>query len=168
MDKRQENVLQLLEKSGDQLHRLLMRITMREDIVGDLMQELFIKLSNSRGFGKAENPFAYAWRVAVNLAFEWRRRQKIKFCTLVEDPPASENRFSPLDEMVRRENIDLVLDATARLSHRAQEVVVMHYIEQESYEKIAERLGKQPQSIRALCSKTLARIRGSLKSNDNC
>ncbi len=167
MDKRQENVLQLIETSGDRLYRLLMRITMREDIVGDLMQELFIKLSNSRGFGKAENPFAYAWRAAVNLGFEWRRQQKIKFCTLVEDPPATENRFSPLDEMVRKENIDQVLDATARLSRRAREVVVMHYIDQESYEKIAERLGKQPQYLRSLCSKALARIRRLLKSNAN-
>ncbi len=140
---------------------------MREDIVGDLMQELFINLSNSRGFGKAENPFAYAWRAAVNLGFEWRRKQKTKFCTLVEDPPATENCCTPLDKMVRKENIDQVLDATARLSHRAREVVVMHYIEQKSYEQIAEQLGKQPHYLRSLCSKALARIRRSLKSDAN-
>jgi RNA polymerase sigma factor (sigma-70 family) len=52
-----------------------------------------------------------------------------------------------------------VLDMMTRLNNLAREVIVMHYIEQESYEQIARRLGKKPQHIRSISAKALARLR---------
>jgi DNA-directed RNA polymerase specialized sigma24 family protein len=43
----------------------------------------------------------------------------------------------------------------------------MRYIEQASYEEIAQRLGKKPQYMRALCSKAMAQLREMLQSEDN-
>jgi DNA-directed RNA polymerase specialized sigma24 family protein len=53
-----QQILGFLEKSGPGLYGLLTRLTLREDVAEDLMQELFIKLNNSRAFKKAENPLA--------------------------------------------------------------------------------------------------------------
>jgi len=50
---RQKELLELLDKSGANLYALLTRLTLREDIAEELMQELFIKLINSRSFDKA-------------------------------------------------------------------------------------------------------------------
>jgi DNA-directed RNA polymerase specialized sigma24 family protein len=55
--------------------------------------------------------------------------------------------------------LEQVLDATSQLTDLARDVVVMHYIEQESYEEIGQRLGKKPQYMRALCNKAVARLR---------
>jgi len=163
----QERVVELLETSGPRLHGLLARLTLSEDAVGDLLQELFIRLSSSNGLDKARDPFAYAHRAAINLAFEWRRRQKVKCQSLDEDCLAAPSSSSPLGTIIRREELEQLLDATSQLSRLARDVVVMHYIEQESYEEISQRLGKKPQYLRSLSSKALARLRTSLAGAEN-
>ena len=60
-------LLELLDASGGSLHALLTRLTLREDVAEDLMQELFIKLSNSNGLDRASQPVGYAYRSAINL-----------------------------------------------------------------------------------------------------
>ena len=155
---RQKKILELLDTSGARLHALLGRLTLSQDAAGDLMQELFIRLSKSR-LDKVNDPFAYAYRAAINLAFEWRKSKKVKFQSLDEDCLPAGNNPSPLAEMVRTEEFAEVLDVMGRLSELAREVVVMHYIEQESYEEIAQRLGKKPQHIRSVSAKAMARLR---------
>ena len=154
---RQKKILQLLDDSGPGLHRLLTRLTRRQDVVGDLMQELFIRLWNSKSFDKAQDPLAYAHRAAVNLAFEWRRKQQANQ-TSEQDCRTTEDQ-SALGKVIQDEELEQVLNATSRLNELARDVVVMRYIEQDSYEKIAERLGKKPQHIRSVCSKAMARLR---------
>ena len=154
--------MELLDTSGARLHALLARLTLSEDIVGDLMQELFIRLCRSRGFDKAKDPFAYAYRVAINLAFEWRRNLRPRFQSLDEDCLPAENRPSSLGIMIQAEQLQRVLDATSQLSSLARDVVIMRYIEQEPYEEIGRRLGKKPQYVRSVCAKALARLRALL------
>ena len=151
--------MELLNTSGVRLHALLGRLTLSEDVVGDLMQELFIRLCRSTGFHKANNPFAYAYRVAINLAFEWRRSSRPKFQSLDENCPAAEDSRSCLDVLIQAEELQRVLDATSQLSSLARDVVVMHYIEQQPYEEIGRRLGKKPRYLRSLSAKALARLR---------
>jgi len=156
---RQKKVLELLDTSGAGLHALLGRLTLSQDAAGDLMQELFIRLSKAGRLDKVNDPFAYAYRAAINLAFEWRKKSKVKFQSLDEDCLPVENSLSPLAEMAKAEELAEVLDVMGRLSELAREVVVMRYIEQESYEEIGQRLGKKPQHIRSVCAKALARLR---------
>jgi RNA polymerase sigma factor (sigma-70 family) len=155
---RQKKILELFETSGPRLHRLMGRLTLSEEDNGDLLQELFLRLWNSKSFEKAKDPFAYAYRAAINLAFEWRRDRKESFQSLEGDYPAQVDS-SALGKMIANEELEQVLDATMQLSDLARDVVVMHYIEQESYEEIAKRLGKKPQYLRALNAKSIARLR---------
>ena len=159
MIERQKKILRLLDISGPRLHRLLARLTRREDVIGDLLQELFIRLWNSKTFDKADDPFAYAYRTAINLAFEWRRRQQVECRPVEETYPAAPDHPSALGKMIQAEELEQVLDATSRLSDLARDVVVMRYIEQDSYEDIAERLGKKPQHLRSVCAKAMAQLR---------
>ncbi len=162
MIERQKKILQLLDTSGERLHRLLGRLTRREDVVEDLLQELFIRLWNSRAFDKAEDPFAYVYRAAINLAFEWRRKQKATCQISQENCPATKNNPSALGKMIQAEELEQVLNAASRLTDLARDVVVMHYIEEDSYEEIGRRLGKKPQYMRALCAKAMAQLREML------
>ena len=162
MIERQNKILQLLDKSGERLHRLLGRLTRREDVVGDLLQELFIRLWNSKAFDKADDPFAYACRAAINLAFEWRRKQKARCQISQENCPVPKESPSALGKMIQAEELEQVLDAASKLTDLARDVIVMHYIEQDSYEEIGQRLGKKPQYMRALCAKAMAELREML------
>ena len=162
MIERQKKILQLLDVSGPCLHRLLAQLTRREDVVGDLLQELFLRLWNSKAFDKVEDPFAYAYRAAINLAFEWRRQQKTTSQPLEENCRVAEDGSSALAKVIQAEELDQVLNATSKLPDLARDVVVMRYIEQDTYEEIAERLGKKSQSMRSLCAKAMAQLREML------
>ncbi len=165
MIERQRKILQLLDASGPRLHRLLARLTRCEDVVGDLLQELFLRLWKSNGFDQAQDPFAYAYRAAVNLAFEWRRGRKTTCELSQENYPAADGP-SAQGRMIRNEELEQVLDATSKLNDLARDVVVMRYIEQASYEQIGRRLGKKPQHIRSVCAKAMAQLRQMLASKN--
>jgi len=159
--------LELLDKSGADLYALLTRLTLREDIAEELMQELFIKLNTSRGIGKVANWDAYARRSAINLAFDWRRSQKQIVLALgqVSEPVSNEN--SPLGKLIHSEELAETLDAVGRLKNASREVLVMRYLQQESYDNIAEQLGKTSHQVRALCSRAIRSLRDVLDSNEH-
>jgi RNA polymerase sigma factor (sigma-70 family) len=159
---RQDKVLKLLEQHGEQLHHLLARLTRCEHTTRDLMQELFINLSGSRGFDKALNPYAYAWKAATNLAFSWHSQKKVNTEPLESIRLPDESSPAALEQMIQDEQLRKVLQITATFKELARNVIVMRFIEQQSYEEIAVRLGKNPDYLRALCSKTLERLRNSL------
>jgi len=165
LQKRHKELLELLDRSGASLYTLLTRLTLREDIAEELMQELFIKLSNSRGFRKCTSRDAYARKAAINLAFDWRRklRQKLQFpsevCELVS------NDASPLSKLIQTEELEEILDAIGRLNRLWRQALVMRYIQQQSYDDIAEQMEKTPHHARALCSKALNRLRDVLGAN---
>jgi RNA polymerase sigma factor (sigma-70 family) len=122
------------------------------------MQELFIKLSCSRGFENAANPYAYAWKAAVNLAFQWRRMKK-PIQSLESLGVADQYAAQTESTVIQEEELQRVLDITTSFKELARQVIVMRFIEQHSYEEMADRLGKKPDYLRALCSKSLTRLR---------
>jgi RNA polymerase sigma factor (sigma-70 family) len=164
---RQKKILQLLDTAGPRLHRLLAKLTRREEVVGDLLQELFLRLWNSRAFDKSKDPFAYAYRAAINLAFEWRRQQKISRQSLEVNCPVAHDNSSALGKMIQDEELEQILDATSKLADLARDVIVMRYIEQHSYDEIGQRLGKKPQYMRSVCAKAMAQIREIVSHEKN-
>jgi len=148
-----------LATHGPGLHRLLARLTLREDVAEDLLQELFLKLRDSAGFRRADHPAAYARRAAVHLAFDWHRRndRRPPQAPLPEELPGQEP--SGLDALVRREELGGVVRCLGELPEASRDCLVLHYLEQEPYEEIARALGKTPHQVRALCHKGIARLR---------
>jgi len=135
------------------------RLTLCEQTAGDLMQELFVKLFNYKDLDKIKVLSAYARRVALNLAFEWRKKQKIKTQSLDDDCLPSDNSPSALENMIQAEELNQILDATSQLNALAREVVVMRYLEEKSFDEIARQLNEKPPYMRSLCTKALAQIR---------
>ena len=164
MKDNQKKTLELLDQHGESLHRLLSRLTRCEHTTSDLMQELFIRLSAARGFAKALNPYAYAWKTAANLAFDWRRKQKINFEYLDPAVLSDESNQHTLEQMIQQEQTNRILQVTCGFNELARNVIVMRFIEQKSYQQIAERLGKKPDYLRSLCSKKLKHLQEILNN----
>ena len=167
MPDRQKELLELLDKSGANLYALLTRLTLREDVAEELMQELFIKLINSRSFDKAGNPEAYARRAAINLALDWRRSRKRNPLRLDQIREPASNDSSPLAKLVHAEELDEILNAIGQLKKVPREAFVMRYIQEESYDYIAEQLGRTSHHVRALCSRASNRLRNILGHNQS-
>ncbi|MHC4242265.1 MAG: RNA polymerase sigma factor [Planctomycetota bacterium] len=167
MRDRQKDLLELLDKSGANLYALLTRLTLREDVAEELMQELFIKLNNTSRFDKIRNRNAYARKTAINLAFEWRRNRKLNRVGLENISEPASNGISPLNELIRTEELEEILNAIGKLNKVPREAFVMRYIQQEPYDYIAEQLGKTVHHIRALCSRASNRLRDILGHNQS-
>ena len=155
-----DKLLELLARSGPSLHGLLTRLTLREDVAEDLMQDLFIKLAGSN-LDKVDNLHAYARTVAINLAFDWRRKKGAHISLDAEEcPEPAAEETSTLTRLVENEQIRKVFDAMERLNKIQRQVFVLRYIQQYSFEQIAEATGKTPHHVRALCSRALTKVRG--------
>jgi RNA polymerase sigma factor (sigma-70 family) len=162
LEDRQKEFCELLDKSGASLYALLTRLTLREDIAEELIQELFIKLSNYNGLRKIRDWNAYAHKAAINLAFDWLRKQKRACISLDDVRETASKDNSPLSEMINAEELQKTLDAISRLNNVSRQVVVMRYIQQQPYEDIAEQVGKNPHQVRALCHKAISHLRDLL------
>ena len=75
-ERRRRALNDLLDAHGERLYATLFRLTLRRDVASELLQELFVRLGSSAGFDQADDGVAYAWRAAINLAMEWRRRRR--------------------------------------------------------------------------------------------
>lgn len=163
MNHRQTELLELLAVSGARLHALLARLTLREDAAEELMQDLFLKLHGARDQGGIECWYAYARRTAINLAFDWRRRQAVRrACSLDAASQRASDDAAPLSRLIESEELNQVLTAIDQLSGASREVLVMRYIQQDSYETIAGQLGKTVHQARALCFKAMSTLRDVL------
>jgi RNA polymerase sigma-70 factor (ECF subfamily) len=160
-----ENVSALLAEHGGRLFALLYRLTLRSDVAEDLLQELFCKLAQSDGFHRADNRLAFAYRVATNLAFDWRRANKRHPTMEADCNLAAAPIGSPLADLVRREELEQTLNAISELSVSGREIIVLRYLEQQSYEIIAKQLGKTTHQVRAIAHKAIKQLRGLLNAD---
>ncbi len=162
MADRQNELLELLDTSGPALYSLLTKLTLRQDVAEELMQELFIKLNKARNGRKIENFDAYARRSAINLAFDWRRKHRQPAAALQQVPEPTCPNVPPLTSLIEAEELEETLNAIGRLDKVSRQAVVMRYIRQESYEHIADQVGKSPHHVRALCARAMDRLRDTL------
>jgi RNA polymerase sigma-70 factor (ECF subfamily) len=160
---RRTELLELLDRSGASLFALLTRLTLRQDVAEELMQDLFLRLHAAKEQGGIDCWYAYARRTAINLAFDWRRREKSRrSCPLDESLECASQAGSPLSRLIEAEELEQVLAAIGRLHGPSREAFVLRYIQQESYEQIAGQLGKTPHHVRALCSRAMNALRDML------
>jgi RNA polymerase sigma factor (sigma-70 family) len=156
------DVSRLLVEQGERLHALLFRLTLRIDVVDDLLQELFCKLATSHGFQRADNPAAFAYRAATNLAFDWRRARKRSANVELSNGEPTAPSATPLADMVRREELEQTLTAIGELPVASRDIIVLRYLEQQSYQSIAQQFGRSEHQIRALAHKVIERLRRCL------
>jgi RNA polymerase sigma-70 factor (ECF subfamily) len=153
-----------LEESGPRLHGMLTRLTLDEDAAEELMQELFIRLFEIKHLEKIENLQAYACRIAMNLAFD-RRRKHRTFKPIPDDQ--TDNRMPQVHlRLVQNEEMGHILSAAEQLSGQTRECFVLRHIEQMDYDQIAERTQKSTQQVRGLCYKGIQRIRQILNKQN--
>lgn len=160
MGDRRTELLELLDRSGASLYALLPRLTLRQDVAEELMQDLFLRLNSAKEQGGIDCWYAYARRTAINLAFDWLRCERSRrFCPLDESLECVSQVGSPLNKLIESEELEQVLVAIGQLHGVSREAFVLRYIQQESYEQIAEQLGKTPHHVRALCSRAMNNLR---------
>ena len=172
MGKKPECILRLLDERGVQLCSVLMQLVPRQQIAEELMQDLFLNLyerfRKSKELGQIEDLESYAYICAANLACDWLRKY--------EKRPFSDAKVNlgqilvdcgmPFDQLVREENLKEVNKVIGQLRGDVHEAFVLYYIQQESSERIAEKMGKSVRQTHALCARGMAEIWRRLAGKD--
>jgi len=164
-----KRVVELLTAHGGGLYALLWRITRREDVAEDLMQDLAIKLGRAPGFAAADHPLAYARRAATNLAMDWLRHT-VRRRGVWGGQQAGAERVStavgPLEGVLAAERRDLLLWALAAAPPMDQAVVTLRFLEGLAYEEVGAAVGKTAAQARGLCFKALGRLRQQINAEE--
>lgn len=128
----------------------------------DLAQEVYLRLLRADKLEHIDEPQAYLYRVASNVAAEWRMRacyakphSEAELDALV----ASSTPESILDESQFREQLNAAL---AGMPAMVRAVIFLKLRDGESHEKIAERLGITPRMVRRYLTAGYAHLRRSI------
>jgi RNA polymerase sigma factor (sigma-70 family) len=146
----------ILQEHGQAVHALLLRLTLRRDVAEDLLHDLFIKLASR--IARVDDPAAYMCRAAINLAMDWRRKQKKRPPTIFASGEQRELGVS----LEQAEEIDRILLAAENLSDLERQVFVLRFVLQESHERIGQMLQKTSHQSRGLCDAVAKHIRKEL------
>lgn len=125
----------------------------------DVSQEVFLRLLRYESSEIIENPQAYVFKMAANVVAEWSLRSRHR---LAHEPRwlaelAAEDRLGELvdSEAAQRE----IRRALETLSARERRILKLHFEEELSYARIAERLGISERVVRRDFEKSYAKLR---------
>lgn len=163
MDEKEQRdqLVQVLHHHGADTLRLLWRLTLRSDIAEDLLQELCLRLLKRDVWVHAKDFRAYVFRMATNLACDWRREQAKHPHTPLPSEPMSDPCV-PLEMLEQSENTRLALDLLSELPPLQRDCLVLRYLAQMPAEEISLQVNKTPHQVRAICSRGIAALRERL------
>jgi len=111
--------------------------------IDDLAQEVFLRLLRYGTDKLVENPQGYLFRIASNVANEWRERARNAKPHDAEwlDDLVIESEAQPEEILMREDNVRAVQDALDRLPPRARMLVIQHSKGEGTYKQMAKEHG---------------------------
>lgn len=136
--------------------------------VDDLAQEVFLRLLRYSDDVAVENPQGYLFRIAANVANEWRDRSRVR--QPHDRGWLDELRIDPSDQpdnvaFQSRVNKHLQ-NAVNQLPVRQRQVLMLHVNEGLTYKQIADRLGVTYRIVLRDLTRAYASLRLRLKAED--
>lgn len=143
--------------------RFLARYVGRQAPVGDLCQEVFLRVYHAGPRYREAGAFApWLYRIALNVARDAHRRGRRAPVPLPEDV-AADGVMAADSLCQQRETVRIVADAVADLPEPLRLVLVLHHYERLNFEEIA-RLTRTPAStLKSRFAAALQRLRVRLE-----
>jgi RNA polymerase sigma factor (sigma-70 family) len=144
------------------LHRFLSKRRLIESDIKDVCQEVYMRLLRFERTEVIQNPMAYLFRVAANVAHDFRLRQA-QWTPLkaeqLEEPTADPGPEQLLDAEYRSRRVAEVLASLPALPRAA---LVLRLQEELTYEEIAGRLGVSRRVVKRAIARGYALAREAL------
>lgn len=133
----------------------------------DVAQAAFMRLSARDDVGDLENPRAFLYRVAHNLAIEERRRlnarNRAEAGAAPEDGAETDDR-DPERVLSGKERRRLLAIAFSTLEPRTRQILIMSRQDELSSAEIARRLGLSPTHVKRLMAQAIAHCRAVVEA----
>ena len=136
--------------------------------VDDLAQEVFLRLLRYSDDVAVENPQGYLFRIAANVANEWRDRSRVRqphdrsWLDELQIDPADQPDNTVFQNRVSKH----LQTAVDRLPRRQREVLLLHVNEGLTYKEIADRLDVTYRIVLRDLTRAYATLRMQLKVED--
>lgn len=165
-----EYTAELLQEHHDELVGFLVRRVSCRDAAADILQDVFIRLIQIEAEICIQNPRAFLYRVAANLAIDHLRKRQREEARRADDeqlfdwPDASPG----LERRVFSEQqLACLKTAIAELPPRCREVFILHKFKQYPYSKIMRDLGIAESTVLKHVVKAMDHCRRRLKELDD-
>jgi RNA polymerase sigma-70 factor (family 1) len=126
--------------SKNKLFRFASRLLGNEEEAKDIVQEVFIKVWNSRGqMDQVQNWEAWCMRITKNLALDRIRMQQRRATDRIQDGFEIRNEnATPHESTEQRESMQRINQLIAQLPEKQRQVIHLRDIEGHSYQEICE------------------------------
>lgn len=167
---------QLVDRYREPLYAYFLRMVGDRGWAEDLCQETFLRVYRNRGNYEERDEFkAWVFRIARNLAFDFKRREKHRSRrtrTIARTPDAPENPLAelpcadppPADQIGARELEERVQMALSELPLKFRNVFVLCVLEGLSYEEAAAIENCPVKTISSRLARARQRFAGSLET----
>ncbi len=170
----------LIIKYQDRIYNVILRICANNDDAAELTQETFVKVIENIGKFQGRSSFyTWAFRIAVNLTLNFRRRSN-KLAVrpleaqgkesgehkkqLLRDFLRDDSASDPAELAQSRELCEIAVKALMRLDDAQRTVVVLRDIEGMNYAQIAGVLNIQLGTVRSRLSRARSNLRGIMEA----
>lgn len=138
------DIVELLQKHHHELQNFLVGRIGCPDTAEDIMQTMFLRLSGYHSETRVENPRAFLFRIASNLATDHLRTQGCRSETSVEEGllvQFPDGMPSPEAVVFSQQRLTLLKEAIQELTPRCREVFILCKFEHYTYLQVAKLLG---------------------------
>jgi RNA polymerase sigma-70 factor (ECF subfamily) len=160
---------ELVTRYQDRLFNTVLRLLDNSEDARDVVQEAFLSAYQSlRNFKGDALFFTWLYRIAVNTAISYKRKQRVVLRLHgggegLAEPPDSSDASRPEHALERSEEEKRVHDALNRLSAEHRVVLIMKDMEGQKYEEMAEILEVPIGTIRSRLHRARLELRDLLR-----
>jgi RNA polymerase sigma-70 factor (ECF subfamily) len=136
--------------------------------IDDLAQEVFLRLLRYSDDIAVDNPQGYLFRIAANVANEWRERSRVRrpHDDSWLDELQIESGEQPENAFTRTRTNEYVQAAVDRLPPRQREVLLLHVNEGLTYKQIAQQRGLTYRIVLRDLTRAYSTLRMQLRLED--
>ncbi|MEL6592708.1 MAG: sigma-70 family RNA polymerase sigma factor [Bacteroidota bacterium] len=151
--------LRLIEANRPRLERICRFYLKEIEARKDLMQEIVFQIWRSRERYRGDAHLnTWLYRIALNTALAYVRKNKKRFHeSLAQVESIGSDANSPIEQLVRKNRKQRLIQAIKQLKSLDQTVVLL-YLEELSYEEIAEVTGLTTTNVGAKISRIKKRL----------
>ena len=145
------------------LAHILRNADAAEDVLQDALLQAFVKLNTYQG---KSSFYTWLYRIAVNLAFSYRRRERPTISMDSQKREHGEEPHSTLEavdaESLRMERAEILHLAIGELTEEFRTVIILREIEGCDYETIGDILAISPGTVRSRIHRGRLQLREKL------
>jgi RNA polymerase sigma-70 factor (ECF subfamily) len=145
----------------DAIYRFLYFRVGRPTVAEDLTEKVFFKAWTSMGSYEHQGVRFSSWlyRIARNAVIDYHRVSRSHVILTDEFPTlAEEEELSPLQLVLRREEVEELQVAISQLPEEQKQVLILRFTEGLSHAQVAEIVGKTEEACRVIQHRALAAL----------